>query len=60
VKWPPASEDVSPGAQERPRLNQLKVGVVINEMVVADAGVRSGIQREENVISWKPLLSNGY
>jgi hypothetical protein len=40
VKWPPACKDVSPGAQERLRLNQLRVGDVISEMVGKDPEFR--------------------
>jgi hypothetical protein len=37
VRWPSACEDVSPGAQECPRLSQLRVGVERSEKLLAEA-----------------------
>jgi hypothetical protein len=38
VKWSPACEDVSPGAEECPLVSQLRAAVVRNEKLVAEAG----------------------
>jgi hypothetical protein len=59
VRWPPAREDVSPGAEERPLLSQLRVAVVRNEKLIAEAGVISETHKEGNVRCWKPLPRNG-
>jgi hypothetical protein len=42
VRWPPACEDVSPGAEERPLLSRLEVAVVRSDKVVNEAGESSG------------------
>jgi hypothetical protein len=42
VRWPPACEDVSPGAEERPQLSRLRVAAVKNEKLVADTGEPRG------------------
>jgi hypothetical protein len=38
VRWAPACEDVSPGADECRRLSRLRVVVVRSEKLVDDAG----------------------
>jgi hypothetical protein len=59
VRWPPACEGMSLGAEERPLLSQLKAAVLRSEKVVAEGGDSSGPQRNGNVSRWKPLPSNG-
>jgi hypothetical protein len=53
-------EKLSPGAEERPQLSQLRVSVVRSEKLAAEAGESSGTQRKRNVRRWKPLPSKGW
>jgi hypothetical protein len=53
VRWPPACEVVSPGAEECPWLGQLGVSIVKSEKLVAEA------RRKGNGRRQKPLRSNG-
>jgi hypothetical protein len=47
VRWPPACEDVSPGAEKFPLLSQLTVAVMKSEKLVAEAGDSFGDPEEE-------------
>jgi hypothetical protein len=49
VRWPPACENVSPGAEERPLLSQLRVAIVRNKKLVAETGESSESHRKANV-----------
>jgi hypothetical protein len=53
VRRPPACEDVSPRAEERPLLSLLRVVVVGSEKLIAEAAGSSGIQKKGNVRRWK-------
>jgi hypothetical protein len=49
VRWPPACEDVIPGAGECPLFSQSRVAVVRSEKLVAEAGDSSGTQKKGDV-----------
>jgi hypothetical protein len=52
VRWPPACEDVSPGAKERPLLSQLRIAFVRSEKLVDETGGQFGNPEEGE----RPLL----
>jgi hypothetical protein len=49
VRWLPACEDMTLGAEERPLLSQFRVAVVRSKKLVAEAGDSSGTQRKRNI-----------
>jgi hypothetical protein len=50
VTWPPAYEDVSPGAEELPLLSYSRVAVVRSEKLIAEARDSSETQKKRNVL----------
>jgi hypothetical protein len=49
VRWPPACEDVSPGAQERPWLIQFRVGGK-GERHPLEAATKQRLLKNENTL----------
>jgi hypothetical protein len=49
MRWPPACENVNPGAEEHLLLSQLRVDTMRSKKLVAEAGESSGTQTKENV-----------